>query len=152
MNFKCPTSYPLESVHSILKEEEGFSSTAYKDSRGFLTIGYGRLIDDRVPNSGITKEEGSYLLRSRVIGDIARLNKRIPWFQRLDDARKVVLLSMAYQMGVDGLLKFEKTLLYLYREEYDKAAKEMLNSRWAGQTIERALRHSYTIKTGVLNA
>ena len=49
---------------------------------------------------------------------------------------------MCYQLGVTGVSKFKKTLAYLENFEYRMASKEMLDSRWARQTPNRAKRLS----------
>jgi lysozyme len=50
-----------------------------------------------------------------------------------------VITDMVYQMGETGVSKFKKTLEHLDKGEYEKASKEMLNSKWATQTNERAV-------------
>jgi lysozyme len=92
-----------------LKGDEGVVSHAYPDHLGYLTIGVGRLIDKR-KGGGLRPDEISYLLNNDVDDRINELNKRLPWFQNLDDARKGVLLNMSFQLGVDGLLGFANTL------------------------------------------
>ena len=64
-------------------------------------------------------------------------------------ARKSVMVSMAYQMGVDGLAKFSKTLDHIKRGEFAEAAMEMLNSKWArDDSPERARRHTEQMRIG----
>ena len=58
---------------------------------------------------------------------------------------KDVLYEMCYQMGVSGVSKFKKTLLYLENKEFRMASKEMLDSRWARQTPNRAKKLSNII-------
>jgi len=55
---------------------------------------------------------------------------------------KDVVYEMCYQMGVSGVSMFKKTLLYLENKEFRMASKEMLDSRWARQTPNRANRLS----------
>ena len=54
---------------------------------------------------------------------------------------------MAFQLGIDGLLKFKNTLNLIEAGDYETASKEMLNSLWAKQTPERAKRLSEQIRT-----
>jgi lysozyme len=51
-----------------------------------------------------------------------------------------VLANMAFNAGVDGLLKFRRMLLAVERGHYDQAAREMLQSKWATQVFGRAVR------------
>lgn len=131
-----------------LKGDEGEVLHAYQDHLGFWTIGVGRLIDKR-KGGGLRPFESDYLLRNDIEDRINDVGKRLPWFQELDDARRGVLLNMAFQMGTEGLLGFKNTLEMVRRGEYEKAAEGMLNSKWAEQTPERAKRMADQMRTGV---
>lgn len=137
----------IEQLTKQLRRDEGEVLHAYADHLGYLTIGIGRLIDQR-KGGGITPEESRYLFWNDVSKRIDELNHRLYWFQNLDDARKGVLINMAFQMGVEGLLAFKKTLEYVKNGDYDSAAHEMLNSKWATQTPARAQRLALQMRTG----
>ena len=62
-----------------------------------------------------------------------------------EDGRDVIY-EMCYQLGVTGVSKFKKTLAYIENSEYKMASKEMLDSKWARQTPNRAKRLSDIIK------
>ena len=47
---------------------------------------------------------------------------------------------MVYQMGATGVSKFKSTLSHINNGNYEMASKEMLNSNWAKQTPDRAVR------------
>lgn len=130
-----------------LKRDEGEILHAYPDSLGYWTIGIGVLIDTR-KGGGITPEESSYLLQNRINILTAKLQQSLPWFAGLDQVRQDALKNMAYNMGVDGLLKFRQTLMYMEQGNYDAAAVEMLHSVWAQQVGARAERLSIQIRTG----
>lgn len=131
-----------------LRGDEGVRAQAYQDHLGFWTIGVGRLVDVRKPGSGLRGHEIDYLLRTDIDDRIEQLTRRIPWFQYLDDARKGVLLNMAFQMGVDGLLGFKNTLTMIEAGQYRLAAQGMLSSLWARQTPARAKRMAKQMETG----
>ena len=131
-----------------LRGEEGEVLTEYKDHLGYSTIGIGRLIDKR-RGGGITAEESAYLLNNDIDKVIVQLDKRLSWWTSLDDARKGVLVNMAFQMGIDGLLGFKNTLKMIQSGDYLAASKGMLNSLWAKQTPARAKRMSEQMRTGV---
>lgn len=131
-----------------LRRDEGEVLSAYKDHLGFLTIGIGRLIDPK-KGGGITREESAYLLRNDLNRIDRALQERIPWIVTLSNARRGVLQNMAFQMGIDGLMRFRNTLTMIEQGEYSKAADEMLNSEWARQTPERAKRLATQMRTDV---
>lgn len=113
-----------------LTREEGKVKHAYQDSKGYWTIGVGRLIDKR-KGGGLSDEEIDYLLNNDVEKKIAEVRRALPWFDNLTSNRKAVLVAMAFQMGTAGLLGFKNTLKMIENGEYEKAAKGMLNSKWA---------------------
>ncbi len=130
-----------------LRRDEGEVLHAYEDHLGFLTIGVGRLIDKRKGGS-ISQEESAYLLNNDIDTRTVELERRIPWFKGLDEARRGVLLNMAFQLGVDGLLAFKNTLKEVQDGNYSKASEMMLLSKWATQTPERAKRLAKQMETG----
>ena len=77
----------------------------------------------------------------------AEMDRRLAWWRQLPDARRAVLMAMAFQMGVDGLLGFKNTLAMVKAGDFDGAARGMLASLWARQTPERAHRMSEQMRT-----
>lgn len=122
-----------------LRRDEGEKLYAYRDHLGYLTIGVGRLIDKR-KGGGISKEESAILLTNDIRHKTSELVERLPWVMRLSPARRGVLINMAFQMGVEGLLGFKNTLQMIKEGRYEEASRGMLNSLWAQQTPERATR------------
>lgn len=131
-----------------LKGDEGVKAHAYQDHLGFWTIGVGRLVDQRKPGSGLRDHEIDYLLRNDIDDRIEQLTRRLPWFVHLDPARQGVLLNMSFQLGVEGLLGFKNTLRLVEQGDYAQAADNMLLSKWASQTPERAKRMAEQMRSG----
>lgn len=130
-----------------LREEEGEVLHAYQDHMGFWTIGVGRLIDKR-KGGGLTKEESAYLLANDIAKVERELDSRLSWWRTINDARQAVLLGMAFQMGIGGLLGFKNTLKMIQAGDWQGAANGMLSSLWARQTPSRARRMSDQMRTG----
>lgn len=123
---------------------EGVKLKPYKCTAGKLTIGIGRNLESR----GITEHE-AYMLCSNDVNDINRdLQFQWPFYTHLDDARRAVLLNMAFNLGISGLLKFKKMLAALLQLDYSKAAAEMLDSKWAKQVGSRADDLAKQMRTG----
>lgn len=127
-----------------LRLHEGERLFPYKCTAGRLTIGVGRNLDDR----GITAEESAYLLGNDIDDYWERLETELPWILDLDPVRQRVLLDMAFNLGIGGLLGFRMTLAAIRGKEYERAAAMMLQSRWATQVGERAKRLSRMMFTG----
>ena len=138
----------MEKLTAQLRRDEGTKATAYQDHLGFFTIGVGRLIDSRKPGAGLRPDEIDYLLRNDISDRVSALTKALPWFDRLDEARRGVLINMAFQLGTAGLLGFKSTLALVAAGKYSEAAEQMLKSKWATQTPARAKRLAEQMKTG----
>ena len=127
-----------------LKSDEGLRLKPYKCTEGFSTIGYGRNLE----TNGISENEAETML----VNDIYRVMQSLSDYGLLIDhtqPRRDVLINMAFQLGVNGLLKFKKMIRALDDRNYSLAAKEMLDSRWAKeQTPERAKRLAKQMKNG----
>ena len=121
-----------------IKLSEGFRDRVYKDSLGIDTIGYGFAIKDLVLDEDISE----MILRRKLDSLIDRVDKKFPFLKDMPVEINDVIYEMCYQMGVSGVSKFKKTLLYLENKEFRMASKEMLDSRWARQTPNRAKRLS----------
>jgi lysozyme len=130
-----------------LVRDEGEVLHAYQDSEGYWTIGVGILIDKR-RGGGITREESRYLLANRINSKMTELDKAVSWWRTLSPVRQRVLLNMAFNLGVQGLLDFKNTLAAVKEGRYDDAALGMKKSRWASQVGARADRLIEMMKTG----
>jgi lysozyme len=124
---------------SDIKREEGFVGTVYKDSLGFDTVGYGT----KMP---IDEEEAELLLIHRLNKLKSELQARFDRVILYEEAWQV-LYAMAYQLGVNGVMKFKNMVSALRAQDYNKAADEMLDSLWAKQTPARAKRLSIVMRS-----
>lgn len=129
-----------------IKADEGFRGTLYKDSEGYLTIGYGRLIDPS-RGGGIAKDEAEYLLAND-LRTAERLCEAMPAYLDLSPVRQAVLINMCFNIGAAGLQDFKRMFSALVQQDYEHAASEMMASRWAGQVGARAVRLAEQMKTG----
>lgn len=137
----------IASLEDQLRRDEGEVLSAYQDHLGFWTIGIGRLIDKR-KGGGISRMESSFLLMNDIADKERQVRQRFPWAVSLDPVRFAVLVNMAFQMGIEGLAGFKNTLSMIQGRRFDDAAKGMLQSKWAQQTPQRAMRLSEQMRTG----
>lgn len=143
-------------ITNLIEHEEGWRSSPYLCSENYPTVGYGfKLGPKNAPISQYTfvlpKAAGEVWLSSLVteLENTMKTNSTInPAMECCNEARKAVLISMAYQMGVEGLSGFKKMLFAIANGKWNNAKREMLNSRWAKQTPERAERHSNQMLSG----
>lgn len=137
----------LAQLHADLRRDEGERLYAYQDSEGYWTIGVGVLIDRR-RGGGITREESAYLLGNRVRAVIDELDRALPWWRSMSEARQRALANMAFNLGVTTLLTFKRTLESMRGGDYERAASEMLESKWAKQVGARAERLAALVRAG----
>lgn len=121
-------------VTELLKKHEGLRLKVYRDTMGILTIGYGRNLESR----GITEEEAEMMLDNDVKWFTNQLTRELPWFESAPDPVKAVLVDMAFNLGVGGLLGFKNTLKLIETGRYREASEAMLKSLWAKQVGARA--------------
>lgn len=139
-----PSAYSSYSVEELLIQHEGLQLRPYTDASNKLTIGVGRNLDD----TGITRDEAMMLLRHDIDRVTQQLDARLPWWRGISAARQNVLISMAFNLGVDGLLGFTRMLSYLQDGDYPAAAEEMLSSKWATQVGNRAVELADMMENG----
>ena len=139
-------------ITDLLAYEEGFSDKPYYCSQGYPTIGIGLKIGPKnAPLSNYTFRVSKKVAQAFLEEEIVKIREAIssyPWFTKSNEARQNILISMAYQMGVKGLLSFTNTLKFIENEHYIEAASNMLKSKWATQTPNRARRHALVMSTG----
>lgn len=134
-------------IEELLIKEEGFVPHAYLDTEGYWTIGYGQLIDER-KGGGISRRAAHFMLCEETDQIREALDQRIPWWRQLNEDRQTILLAMAYQMGVSGLMSFRNTLRAIKEGNYKKGAQGMRASKWARQTPGRAQRMAKAMESG----
>jgi len=136
----------LEAFKAHLEWAEGRENKIYQDSVGKWTIGVGRNLTDR----GLTDDEVDYLLRNDM--DVALRGARtLPYWDRLDPARQLVVADLVYNLGLPRFKKFVLTNQALERGDYREAARQMIDSKWYIQTKRRARKLVRIMFTGKLD-
>ncbi len=123
------------SARSLIMLHEGLRLTPYLCSAGRLTIGYGRNLEDR----GITAGEAAFLLDSD-LRDVTQSLDEFSWFSGLSIVRQAVVTDMVFNLGISGFCQFQRMIRALELSDFDAAAAEMLDSRWAAQVGQRSAR------------
>lgn len=136
------TYVDIARVH--LKVDEGISRKVYRDTKGILTGGIGRNLEQK----GFSDNEIALMFEND-IGD-AEVDARalVPSFDSLSDNRKAALLNMAFNLGRDRLAGFHGMRDALAAGDFNKAADEMLDSLWSRQVGQRAQRIAQMMREG----
>jgi len=132
-----------------IKAHEGYRELPYRDSLGYWTIGYGHLLeDDLIPTERVTV--GSLLdyitdpsnhekwLEDDIDGAMELAQRWLGFmWNDLNEVRKEVVVEMAFQLGTK-LTQFAKFRGAIANRDWERAVTEMLDSKWADQTPNRA--------------
>ena len=132
----------MEDLLKKIKEHEGFRSRVYKCTEGYDTIGYGFAVKDLELDEDIAEE----ILLRKLEKLIQRVRAKFKWLDTVPHEVQGVLVNMSYQMGVNGVSKFKKALHAMQMFQWKIAADELMDSRWARQTPNRAKELSNIIR------
>ena len=133
----------MKDIIEQLKIHEGYKPKVYKCTAVVDTIGVGFSIKDLE----LSEEVCDLILQEKLEVLEERFEKKFDWFKTSPIEVRNVMLNMAYQLGFRGFCKFKKTIAYLEDAEWEKASVEMLDSKWAKQTPNRARELSEIIKS-----
>jgi len=128
----------LQITKDRIKKHEGYRDTIYADSLGYSTIGYGHLVieDGFIPGVQYSKKELEQVFEKDFETAVQSAKKLVGDYDLNDDAFGVVV-EMCFQLGLPRISKFKFFLAALKIQDYEKAAEEMLLSKWHEQTPTR---------------
>ena len=131
----------IEQTKEAVKKEEGYRLETYKCTEGHLTGGYGhKMLEGEVPP---TDHAGWLKIFER---DFAKAmtgaEELLMLCPNIHETARHIVVEMVYQMGAYGVSRFKKFLQALQNSDYKEASVQMLDSRWAKQTPNRANRMS----------
>ena len=128
----------LQTIKDRIKRHEGYRDIIYIDSLGYNTIGYGHLVveDGFIPGIQYSKAELEKVFEKDFAIAVQSANKLVGDFDLHDDAFGIVV-EMCFQLGFPRVSKFKFFLAALKIQDYEKAAEEMLLSKWHEQTPVR---------------
>lgn len=137
-------------IQKMLTYDEGYKLTVYRCTGGFLTGGIGHNFDaDPALNimhrkmkfgDKLSPDEALALFDYDVKKVMMGLKTSLPFFNDAPEHIRAVLINMAFQMGINGLLKFKKMLRAMEEGDYEKAAMQIEDSKYYKDTPNRARR------------
>lgn len=142
-------------VTSRIEQHEGRRDRAYLDTEGHPTVGVGFNLDRpdarrRIEELGLnyddvrrgrvrlTNDQINRLRDADVDHAVRDARQLFPSFDRLTPARQRALTDMAFNLGRTRLAQFHRLRDAVANEDWERAAREMRNSRWARQVGQRA--------------
>lgn len=132
-----------ELIRERTKRFEGVSFMPYKCTAGEWTIGYGHLI-----KGGITLATAEVMLDEDLAKAEREARVNFAWFEKLNGPRQAVVVDMIFNIGLARFYGFKKMRAAIESGDFDKAAEEMLDSKYGRQVVHRARLNAEIMKTG----
>lgn len=126
----------VEKLKDQLILHEGLELKSYTCSAGYVTLGVGRNVEEL----GITEEEARYLLDNDILRVGKELDNAIPWWRDMSEVRQRVVVDMVFNLGISRFLNFKNAINAMQEQDWEEAAAQMLDSRWADQVGQRSHR------------
>lgn len=150
------SGFDEEKLQLELVRDEGCIFEVYEDHLGYPTCGVGHLIKEGDPEHGqpigtkVSPDEVNAYLALDIDIAVREVRSRYSFFDSLDDVRQRVLINMTFNLGSTRLALFKNFLAAVEAQDWDKAAAEMLDSKWANQVGDRAVRLSDMMRNGTV--
>jgi lysozyme len=135
----------MSELSNQLRIHEGVRSHVYRCTSGLETIGVGRCVAEG--SLGLSDDEIDYLLEN----DIKRCKQELTtfsWFIDLDSVRQDAMVNLCFNLGLSRLTLFSNALSAMADSNYERAAMEFLDSKWARQVGHRSEEVAHMIRTG----
>lgn len=134
----------LDKMKAELLHDEGYRQYVYLDIHGVPTVGIGRNLRTR----GISKDEALFLLQNDIRSTWNELTTLIPWIVNLNDVRQRVIVNLAFNLGVTGLMGFKDMLKKCRLGQFKEAGEEILDSKAGRELKNRYSRLALEMATG----
>ena len=140
----------MDRLKDSVKQHEGYRNKVYLDTLGKRTVGVGHLCvedfweDDKEYEEKFLMEILQKDLQQAIRGARSLMEKHD--CADIDEQAEEILIEMVFQLGMTGVSKFKNMWKALAELNYVGASYEMLDSRWAKQTPNRAKAMAKTMK------
>ena len=134
-------------TQDLIKRHEGKRNQLYLDTEGVLTGGIGHAFK---AGGELSESVIRLLFDEDYVAAVMNYFRLVEFngLPKLDDVRKAVLVDMTFNLGVRGVMGFQKMLGAIFRGDWEMAADEMLDSKWARQVGSRAVELAKMMRTG----
>ena len=140
----------MERLLKSVKEHEGYRNKVYLDTLGKRTVGVGHLcVEDFWEDDKEYEEDFLMDILKKDLQEASRGARSLMEEHDcadIDEQAEEILIEMVFQLGMTGVSKFKNMWKALAEKNYIGASYEMLDSRWAKQTPNRAKAMAKTMK------
>ena len=132
----------LDRLLESVKKHEGYRNKVYLDTLGKRTVGVGHLCvedfweDDKEYEESFLMEILQKDLQEAIRGAKELMDEH--GCADIDERAEEIIIEMVFQLGRTGVKKFRNMWKALSEHNYIGASFEMLDSKWAKQTPNRA--------------
>ena len=136
----------VDKLREQLKIDEGVKYEVYNDHLGYPTFGIGHLVTEQDQEYGkpvgtpVSEERVNAVFDNDVAIYMSEAKKVFPNLEQLPEEAQQVIVNMTFNMGAPRLAKFKKFIAGVNAGDWNTAAVEMMDSRWANQVGKRAIR------------
>jgi lysozyme len=140
----------LIDIEKMLIVDEGEKFIVYPCTKGKKTVGVGHNLDANPAlyilgrklkyGDKITKKESRDLLKHDIAECLEGIDKKMPFFNSLEEKYKIVLINMVFNIGIYGVLEFKNTIAAMKRNDVASVVKGLKNSKYYKQVGNRSAR------------
>jgi peptidoglycan hydrolase-like protein with peptidoglycan-binding domain/GH24 family phage-related lysozyme (muramidase) len=148
-----PSGINLKTLQDFIAKHEGYVDHVYLDSRGFPTAGIGHLLAGTHLHVGakVSAQQITAWFQQDVAKAVEGARRDLGHaFDGLDEARKIVVIDMVFNLGQGGSGGFHATIHAIQSGNFAQAADDMLQSLWARQVGHRAVEDAQIMRSGHL--
>ena len=128
-------------LKKLIIHHEGVRLAPYRCPAGKYTIGVGRNLTD----NGISSQEANYMLYNDLCRVSAELDNNLDCMRVLSQQRQMAMIDMCFALGLPRFLGFKKMIGALNGGDYELAAAELLDSKWARQVGDKPGQRAHTL-------
>jgi len=131
----------MEKLLASVKKHEGYRNKVYLDTLGKRTVGVGHLcVEDFWEDDKEYEEKFLMTILEHDLQSAIKSAEELCEGYNISDDAKIIIIEMIFQLGKSGVSKFRNMWKALAEDppNYHVASIEMLDSRWAKQTPNRA--------------
>jgi len=136
----------IEKLREEIKYDEGSVNEIYLDHLGLATFGIGHLVTEWDEEYGwevgtpVSEDRCNEVFDSDIQIVLADCEQLYPDFNELPEEVQRIIANMMFNMGRPRLSKFKGMKAGVDARDWNKAADEMVDSRWYRQVTNRAER------------
>lgn len=134
----------IDKLREEIAYDEGVKHEIYLDHLGLPTFGIGHLVLDSDPEHGepvgtpVSEDRVAEAFDTDVATVLADCEKLYEDFNDLPEEAQLIIANMMFNMGYPRLSKFKGMKAGVDDRDWNRAADEMVDSRWYKQVTNRA--------------